>query len=419
MEHKSKKSSPRGRSADVKKHEQTPSRLLSGKLFSLEDRTQSSLPNMTSAATEREINKWQLWGVNKFLEVNVSLSLTQEKDGNLPTLDLVKSLYHEDEDEAKKLLQEAQSSLKAMDIRWVIYGACEFLNNFPLRTSKENGYVSLKHSDVFRTFGKKASQGTKLYIEAGEAYSRFRSIRDLNHLSPLQFTKNYLPPNIMEYGYHARGTEQESESTPLFKIDMATSSDLFRQVGAEILKMPRTPQTLFELIKHTSYQDYNASSQGWDDKNKLEEMADEDMRYLIIRLKDGDAPGSEKQWRKDPKLDQSVIGFLSFMITQEEEENVVYIYEIHISEHFRDCGLGRHLFSMVEHIGDVTGMDKAMLTVFKRNTHARRWYDSRGYSVDEISPRPRKLRGGRSIEPDYEILSKRLQEQANKRVKCD
>lgn len=373
---------------------------------------------MTSAATEREINKWQLWGVNKFLELNASLSVTLEKDGNLPTLDLVKSLYREDEGEAKQLLREAQSSLKSMDIRWVVYGACEFLNSFPLRTSEENGHILLQHSHVFRTFGKKASQGTKLYIEAGEAYSRFRKIRALNHLSPLQFIKDYLPANMMEYRCHARGTEQVSESTPLFKIDMFTSSNLYEQVGADT-ELSRIPQTLFGLIKHTSYEDYDTSSQGWDDKNKMVEMFDKDMRYLVVRLKDNHGSNYEKQWSKDPKLDQSVIGFLSFMITQEEEENVVYIYEIHISEYFRDSGLGRHLFSMVEHIGDVTGMDKAMLTVFKRNTHARRWYDSRGYSIDEISPRPRKLRGGRSIEPDYEILSKRLQKQTHKRVKCD
>lgn len=374
---------------------------------------------MTSAATEREINKWQLWGVNKFLEVNMSLSLTQEKNGNPPTLDLVASLYHEDEDEAKELLEEAHSSLKSMNIRWVVYGACEFLNSFPLRTSEENGQVLLQHSHVFRTFGKKASQGTKLYIEASEAYSRFRKIRALNRLSQLQFTKDYLPASMTEYRCRARSTEPTSESTTSFKIDMFTSSYLFEQVGAKSTETSRIPQTLFDLIKHTSFKDYNASSQGWDDKNKMDEMWDEDMRYLIVRLKDNHAPQPEKQWTKDPKLDQSVIGFLSFMITQEEEENVVYIYEIHISEYFRDSGLGRHLFSLVEQIGDATGMDKAMLTVFKRNTHARRWYDSRGYGIDEVSPRPRKLRGGRSIEPDYEILSKCLQGQANKRAKCD
>ncbi|KAI4788495.1 hypothetical protein E4T44_13460, partial [Aureobasidium sp. EXF-8845] len=337
---------------------------------------------MTSAAAEHEFNRWALWGVNRFLEVNVSLSLTQEKGGRLPTIDLVKAIYYKDDRQAKDLLKEAQSSLKSIDIKWVIFGACEFLNKFPLRTSKNNGNVLLEHSDVFRTFGKTTSQGTRIYIEAGKAYLRLRKIRDLNSLPKSQFIENYLPAETMKYRCHARSAEQTPESTisvgtPAFTIDLFTSSNLLEQLNPDTTETPRTQDTLFELIKHTSYMDYNASSQGWDDENKLEEMEDEDMRYLIVRLNDGHPPPPDQQWSKDPELDPSIIGFLSFMITQEEDQNVVYIYEIHISDHFRDCGLGRHLFSMVEHIGDATGMEKAMLTVFKRNTHARRWYDSR------------------------------------------
>ncbi|CAD0110335.1 unnamed protein product [Aureobasidium uvarum] len=381
---------------------------------------------MSSAAIETEINKWRLWGVNRFLEVNTALSLKQEKNGEPPTLDLVRSLYHGDEKEAKTLLQEARSSLKDMDMIWVIFGACELLNDFPLRTSKKNGSVLLKHSDVFRTFGKKTSQGTKLYTEAGEAYLRFRRIRDLNTLPMLQFTKDYLPAGWMEYTSYRSNISQQSESStdaslPIFDILMSTSLDLFEQIDAETTESTKPPpfvsQTLLELIKHTSYTDYNTSEQGWSDSKKLDEMKDEDMRYLIVRLQGGHSPETEKQWSENLELDPSIIGFLSFMITEEEEENVAYIYEIHISEHFRACGLGRHLFGLVENIGRATGMDKTMLTVFTRNTHARRWYDSRGYEVDEISPRPRKLRGGRSIEPEYEILSKRLQEHANKKTK--
>lgn len=375
---------------------------------------------MTSAATEKEIEKWKLWGINKFLEANSSLSLKQENNGDPPTLGLVGSMYHKNEEEAKELLKDARSSLKSMDIRWVIFGACELLNQFPLRTSQENGHVLLKHSDVFRAFGKKESQGMKLYVEATEAYLRFSKVRNLNTLSRHQFIKDYMHPKLMEYAPKVgQGQGMDTgASLAAFDILMFTSSDLFRQVDPETTgPIPKIPRTLFELIKHTSYKDYKASSQGWDDENKLGEMEDGDMRYLIVRLKDGQLPKPEKRWSKDSDLDQAIIGFLSFMITQEEEENVVYIYEIHISEHFRDCGLGRHLFSMVEFIGGATDMDKAMLTVFKRNVRARRWYDSRGYEVDVISPRPRKLRGGRSIEPDYEILSKPLREQPNKRNK--
>lgn len=375
---------------------------------------------MTSAVTEREIAKWRLWGINKFLEVNSSLSLTQEKNGDPPTLGLIGSIYHKNEKQAKELLKDARASLKDMDIRWVIFGACEFLNQFPLRTSNENGHVLLKHSDVFRVFGKKESHGAKLYVEATEAYLRFSKVRNLNTLPMHQFIKDYVHQGLMEYTPRvAQGSGMDtSVSLAVFDILMFTSTDLFRQVGAETTRpIPKVPRTLFELTKHTSYSDYKASSQGWDDENKLGEMEDGDMRYLIVRLKDGQLPEPKKRWSKDSDLDQSIIGFLSFMITQEEEENVVYIYEVHISEHFRDCGLGRHLFSMVESIGAATDMDKAMLTVFKSNVSARRWYDSRGYEVDTISPRPRKLRGGRSIEPDYEILSKRLREQPNKRNK--
>ena len=172
---------------------------------------------------------------------------------------------------------------------------------------------------------------------------------------------------------------------------------------------------MFELVKHTSYQDYKQSKMGWDDHRKIEEMQDADMRYLVVRLEDGKLPVPEEQWNHDSKTDQSIIGFLSFMITQEEDESVVYIYEIHISEHFRRYGIGQHLFHIVEHVGTTTGMEKTMLTVFKRNKNARKWYASRGYEVDAISPRPRKLRGGRSIEADYEILSKSLS--SNKKVK--
>lgn len=375
---------------------------------------------MTSAATESEIDKWRLWGINKFLESNSPLSLKQEKNGDPPTLGLVGSIYHKSEDEVKKLLRDARSSLKDMDVSWAIFGACEFLNQVPLRTSKENGHVLLKHSDVFRTFRKKESQGTKLHIEAAEAYLRFSKVRKLNNLSMNRFTKDYIHAESMEYTpKFGQGSGLDAgASLPVFDILLFTSSDLFRQVDAETTEpLPKVPRTLFELIKHTSHEDYKASSQGWDNENKLAEMEDDDMRYLIVRLKDAQLPESEKRWSRDSDLDESIIGFLSFMITQEEEENVVYIYEIHISEHFRNCGVGRHLFNMVEHIGGTTGMDKAMLTVFKRNAHARRWYHSRGYEVDEISPRARKLRGGRSIEPDYEILSKRLQEQPTKKNK--
>ncbi|KAI5245173.1 hypothetical protein E4T43_03304 [Aureobasidium subglaciale] len=381
---------------------------------------------MTSAATEREFRKWRLWGVNKFLEANTAFGLEQQDNGRPPTLDLVQSRYFKDRDEADELLTEARSLLREMEVKNVILGACDFLDLFPLRTSKEYGHVLLTHRDVFRTFGKKEAQGMRLYAEARHAYLRFRRIRDINNLSISQFAEDYLSTDLLKYEYPRRNSGQGLMSTTeagvsAFDIKLTTSADLFDQVSGEATESTEPANnilhTLFELIKHTSYKDYDASNQGWDAENKLEEMEDEDMRYLIVRLAHDAVPESDTRWSKDSSMDHSIVGFLSFMITQEEEENVVYIYEIHISEHFRGCGLGRHLFNVVEHIGRTTAMDKSMLTVFKSNTRARNWYASRGYEVDEISPKPRKLRGGRSIESDYEILSKHLHDKSNKKNK--
>lgn len=381
---------------------------------------------MTSAATEREMNKWQLWGVNKFLQANAALQLKQEKDDEPPSIDLVEHTYFHGAQEALDLIEEARSSLKDMDIRWVILGACHLVDCFPLRTSTGRADRSITESDVFRTFGKNDTQGGKILVEASGSYLRFQEIRKLNNMPLLDFAAHYMDAKLMNYEPSPRSiTEMPQSSTEkpstIFDLGMIKGCHLYENFTQEIADINGlsldTPQTLFQLIKHTSYEDYKASSQGWDDDRKLEEMKDEDMHYLIVRLKGHEPPAAEKRWSEDPGVDHSIIGFISYMITQEEEENVIYIYEVHISDHFRDCGLGGHLFKTVEHLGKATGMEKAMLTVFRTNTHARKWYVSRGYDVDEISPRPRKLRGGRSIQPDYEILSKRLEGQSIKKAK--
>lgn len=61
-----------------------------------------------------------------------------------------------------------------------------------------------------------------------------------------------------------------------------------------------------------------------------------------------------------------------------------------------------------EDIGRRVGLEKTMLTVFKSNTKAVRFYKRCGFEIDEYSPQPRKLRNGTVKEPDYLILSKML-----------
>lgn len=188
-------------------------------------------------------------------------------------------------------------------------------------------------------------------------------------------------------------------------------------------------EACFSLIERTSGADYAASATGWKPAAKRAEMREPDMRFLLVRKQEPDqgtnssqestardaektTKGTETTTRPTKPFlfkDTTILGFMSFMITVEEGQDVVYVYEIHLEEELRGLGLGKHLFNIVEHIGTTNGMEKTMLTVFRRNEQARAMYGKLGYDVDECSPRPRRLRGGVVKEADYIIMSKVLQ----------
>lgn len=176
-----------------------------------------------------------------------------------------------------------------------------------------------------------------------------------------------------------------------------------------------------DLIELTSSEAYAASGAGWSRPKKRKEMKLPDMKYLIVRGA-GDARQPAGPDADKPKEDSSgpeqdstspadktgVLGFLSFMVTYEDGKEVVYCYEIHLSPMARGRGLGGLLMGRMEEIGRSVGLEKAMLTVFKSNETARRFYERGGYGVDESSPQPRRLRNGTIKEFEYLILSKKL-----------
>ncbi|CAO3652598.1 unnamed protein product [Mucor fragilis] len=153
----------------------------------------------------------------------------------------------------------------------------------------------------------------------------------------------------------------------------------------------------FQLVK-TNLQDmYEKSKDGWNEKEKRKEMLVPQARYLIARS------------AIDPN---DVKGFLHFQMVQEETmdddimANCAYCYEIQIAESARGQGLGEYMMKLLSQIGTYWKMDKVMLTVFKANEKAFRFYIKKlGFELDEISPgaclplyKARKF--------DYELLSK-------------
>jgi ribosomal protein S18 acetylase RimI-like enzyme len=171
------------------------------------------------------------------------------------------------------------------------------------------------------------------------------------------------------------------------------------------------------LIEETSQADYKASSTGWRPKAKRKEMREEDMQYLLIRpwqhdedtqSRDGNTKAKANLDGGDQSNTERIVAFASFMLTMEEDQAVIYIYEIHLDPSVRAIGVGKWLMRIVEEIGQKVGVNRSMLTVFTRNSTAENFYKRLGYSKDVISPTERKLRGGKVKRPDYLILSKNI-----------
>ncbi len=206
-------------------------------------------------------------------------------------------------------------------------------------------------------------------------------IETLNTL-PLPSFRDRLFPYDSTLNYTHEGV-----STPLI-LELQTSSSI----------SPSQIEACFALIASTSSEDYKASSIGWSRAKKMKEMRLPDLRYMILKSR-GQENGVESE---------SVVGFLSFMLTYEDGHEVVYCYEVHLSSTLQGKGIGKRLMQMMEEVGRRSGVEKAMLTSFKANKVALMFYEKLGYEEDEYSPRARKLRNGIVKEPDYVILSKRL-----------
>ena len=208
------------------------------------------------------------------------------------------------------------------------------------------------------------------------------NIETFNALPLTEYRKKFLPPNTTV-------THTSKDVSRTYSLSLESSSTL----SDEDLR------ACFNLIASTSSGDYEVSSMGWSPAKKWKEMRLPDLRYIVLK--------QEKDDKGQDGLPE-VEGFLSFMLTYEDGYEVIYCYEIHLSPHLQGTGLGKRLMEMMEDVGKNARAEKAMLTVFKTNKAAMRFYERLGYQKDEYSPRPRKLRGGVVKDPDYMILSKPL-----------
>ncbi|KAI9762825.1 MAG: hypothetical protein M4579_000178 [Chaenotheca gracillima] len=226
-----------------------------------------------------------------------------------------------------------------------------------------------------------------------------------NGLSLEEFRSNHLSALRPELAITALGPETDS-----YQVTLESSTSLCEADFSDC----------FDLIQETSGDMYRQSSVGWSASKKRKEMRLPEMRYLLVKSNEqqGNVTDTRHQTSEGTTTKHTgsraaaapcVGGFLSFMITYEDGHEVIYCYELHLSNSLRRYGLGRKLMWIFEKIGHSVGVEKSMLTVFLDNEVGVKFYERIGYAEDDYSPAPKFLRNGKVKMPSYVILSKSIQ----------
>ncbi|TDH72406.1 hypothetical protein CCR75_000810 [Bremia lactucae] len=138
---------------------------------------------------------------------------------------------------------------------------------------------------------------------------------------------------------------------------------------------------------------YQTSDWGYDANAKRSELFEAEARYLLVI-----------------DANESLVGFVHFRFVDDDGALVLYLFEIQLAAITQRQGVGKFLMQLLLLVARKHGMELVVLTVFKKNTGAMRFYRERmGFEIDETSP---SASGDDS--KDYEILSKSVRSKINR-----
>uniref|UniRef100_UPI00358FE006 N-alpha-acetyltransferase 40 isoform X2 n=1 Tax=Myxine glutinosa TaxID=7769 RepID=UPI00358FE006 len=113
----------------------------------------------------------------------------------------------------------------------------------------------------------------------------------------------------------------------------------------------------FGVTKTNMQAMYDKSDWGWSDQAKRDELQHADAWYLIAR-----------------EADQKPVAFSNFRFDLDYGKPVLYCYEIQLEEKVHGNGLGTFLMRALHAIASSARMNKVVLTVFKHNVGARKFF---------------------------------------------
>ncbi|KAK1232680.1 hypothetical protein PQX77_004156 [Marasmius sp. AFHP31] len=168
---------------------------------------------------------------------------------------------------------------------------------------------------------------------------------------------------------------------------------------------------IWQIFEENMYSLYvNSPNFQWDPKAKKKELFHKHSRFLVA------SPANQSD---------ALAGYTMFRFEHEQDENLLYCYEIQVRGSYQGKSLGKILMGAIEPIAQRWEMEKIMLTVLKgksggpsppltplttrsssANTRACQFYRALGFALDPSSPTDDD-EGYENV--DYEILSKTIQ----------
>ena len=119
----------------------------------------------------------------------------------------------------------------------------------------------------------------------------------------------------------------------------------------------------------------SAEAMPWNEEEKTQELFSLTSKMLVVRS----------------QITGGVVAFCHYRFEEDDEDDpseaVLYLYEIQLCSSVSRAGLGRHLMSLMELVALRAHLPKVMLTVFKQNTGAVRFYlGALKYKLDASDP---------------------------------
>lgn len=133
-------------------------------------------------------------------------------------------------------------------------------------------------------------------------------------------------------------------------------------------------ESIYRLTETNMRTLYESCDWGWNEKEKREELTHQDARYLYVTSTDPIHSNNQ------------CLAFAHIRFELEDSIPVLYLYELQIEQSIQSIGLGRHLMSLLDLIGRLYDFDCVMLTCFKHNDRAMKFYLKCGFEKDEFSP---------------------------------